>query len=96
MCRPNEHERLVELSTSFIELDKLLKRENLAASGGEARYLISEGLVEVNGRVETRKRKKLYTDDIVVFNGVKLRIQGTPSPAGDQEGNAEEGETSTI
>lgn len=94
MCVPNE--RLVQLSTPFIELDKLLKRENLAASGGEARYLISEGLVEVNGRVETRKRKKLYTDDIVVFNGVKLRIQGTPSPAGDQEGNAEEGGTSTI
>lgn len=93
MCSPNE--RLVQLSTSFIELDKLLKRENLAASGGEARYLISEGLVEVNGRVETRKRKKLYTNDVVVFNGEKLRIQGTPSPAGGQEGNTGEGQ-STI
>ncbi|MGD9950758.1 MAG: RNA-binding S4 domain-containing protein [Desulfobulbus sp.] len=70
-------ERRVELNTPFIELDKLLKREDLASSGGAARYLISEGLVEVNGQVETRKRKKLYTDDIVVFNGVRLRVVGT-------------------
>ena len=71
------NERHVELNTPFIELDKLLKREDLASSCGEARYLISEGLVEVNGQVETRKRRKLYTDDIVVFKGVRLRVLGT-------------------
>lgn len=74
----NEHnERLVTINTLFIELDKLLKRENLATSGGEARYLISEGLVMVNGLVETRKRKKLYTNDVVFFNGTQLRVIGT-------------------
>ena len=71
------YERLVTINTPFIELDKLLKREDLAASGGEARYLISEGLVMVNGQVETRKRKKLYTDDVVFFNNTRLRIVGT-------------------
>jgi ribosome-associated protein len=77
----NEHcERRVAINTPFIELDKLLKREDLAASGGEARYLISEGQVEVNGEVETRKRRKLYPDDVVSFNGVWLRVQGSPSP----------------
>nr|WP_321468262.1 RNA-binding S4 domain-containing protein [uncultured Desulfobulbus sp.] len=70
-------ERLVSLNTPFIELDKLLKREDLVSSGGEARYLISEGLVEVNGQVETRKRKKLYTGDIVVFAGFRLEVIGT-------------------
>jgi ribosome-associated protein len=77
MAMPLMNERLVELNTPFIELDKLLKREDLASSGGEARYLISEGLVEVNGQVETRKRRKLYTDDIVFFKGVRLRVAGT-------------------
>ena len=71
-------ERIVQLNTPYIELDKLLKREDLASSGGEARYLISEGLVAVNTLVETRKRKKIYTDDIVEFNGVRLRVIGTP------------------
>ncbi|MDD2462926.1 MAG: RNA-binding S4 domain-containing protein [Desulfobulbus sp.] len=75
--RDENNERPVELNTPYIELDKLLKREDLAASGGEARYLISEGLVKVNGLVETRKRKKLYTDDIVEFNGTRLRVIGT-------------------
>lgn len=67
-------ERPVTINTPFIELDKLLKREDLAASGGEARYLINQGLVRVNGQIETRKRKKIYTNDTVEFNGVRLRV----------------------
>jgi len=72
-------ERSVNINTPFIELDKLLKREDLAASGGEARYLIGEGLVKVNGQVEMRKRKKLYPNDIVSFKGTQLRVVGTIS-----------------
>ncbi len=62
------------IKTSFIELDKLLKRENFAASGGEARWLISEGQVLVNGELELRKRRKLYPGDLVTAQGRKLRI----------------------
>jgi ribosome-associated protein len=69
-----ENIRTVVLATDFIELDKLLKRENLAASGGEAGYLIGQGLVQVNGLVETRKRKKLRTGDMVLCNGIALQI----------------------
>ncbi len=69
------NERLVAINTPFIELDKLLKREALVTSGGEARYCISEGMVHVNGHVETRKRRKLSPNDLVVFNGVHLRVQ---------------------
>ena len=39
---------IATITTEYIELDKLLKRENLTASGGEARYLISQGLAQVN------------------------------------------------
>jgi len=83
MNQRNE-ERLITINSPFIELDKLLKREDLASSGGEARYLISEGLVTVNGLVETRKRKKLYLNDIVVFNGTQLRIIATSAANEDQ------------
>jgi ribosome-associated protein len=77
------------VNTDYIELDKLLKRENLAASGGEARYLISQGLVQVNGEVETRKRKKLYAGDVATYNGVAIRVAVKPSSADD--GSAEDG-----
>ena len=76
------------VNTDYIELDKLLKRENLAASGGEARYLISQGLVQVNGVVETRKRKKLYAGDVATYNGVAIRVAVQLSSADD--GLAEE------
>ena len=77
------------VNTDYIELDKLLKRENLAASGGEARYLISQGVVQVNGVVETRKRKKLYAGDVATYNGVAIRVAVKPSSADD--GLAEDG-----
>jgi len=62
------------ITTAYIELDKLLKREDLAASGGEARYLIGQELVQVNGEVEMRKRRKLYPGDLVRCHGIELRV----------------------
>jgi len=57
-----------------VELYKLLKFEGLASSGGEAKTLIGEGLVQVNGEVETRKRKKIVAGDIVEFSGEQYRV----------------------
>ena len=51
-----------------------------AASGGEARYLIDQGLVRVNGEVETRRRRKCRPGDLVVFAGTALRVAAL-SPA---------------
>ena len=58
----------------YIELYKVLKIENMAASGGEAKFLISEGLVRVNGLVDTRKRRKTRPGEIVEYNGEEVRI----------------------
>ena len=69
------------ISTPFIELYKLLKRENLVASGGEAKFVISEGMVQVNGRTETRKRNKIVIGDTVTFNDVTLEVTGEPPSA---------------
>ncbi len=67
--------REVEISKEPVELYKLLKFESLVSSGGEAKHVIAEGLVLVNGQVETRKRKKLISGDVVEFGNEKIRIQ---------------------
>lgn len=67
--------REVEITTEPVELYKILKFEGVVASGGEAKTVIENGLVLVNGEVETRKRKKIVSGDIVEFGDEKMRIQ---------------------
>jgi ribosome-associated protein len=64
-----------EITEEPIELYKILKFENMVNSGGEAKYMISEGQVAVNGEIETRKRKKIFSGDIVEFKNEKIRIK---------------------
>jgi|TARA_B110000908_G_scaffold70605_1_gene85147 ribosome-associated protein len=56
------------LKTEYIDLSQLLKAAGLAMSGGEAKFFVTEGLVQVNGEPESRKRRKLRGGDVVVFN----------------------------
>ncbi len=74
---PGQNPATAAITTSYIELDKLLKRENITASGGEARWMIGEGLVRVNGEPELRKRRKLYPGDVVQVQDVAIRIVST-------------------
>ncbi len=67
--------RIVKLRKIPVELNKILKFENLAASGGEAKHMIAEGLVKVNGRVEIQKHKKIYPGDIIDTEGFRLEIE---------------------
>jgi ribosome-associated protein len=67
--------RKVEILKEPIELYKLLKFESMVSSGGEAKFVIAEGQVLVNGKIETRKRKKIASGDIVEFGKEKIRIQ---------------------
>lgn len=67
--------RLVEISSEPVELYKILKFEGLAGTGGEAKQIISEGQVRVNGHVETRKRKKIVAGDTIEFGQEIIRIQ---------------------
>jgi ribosome-associated protein len=66
--------RKVEVTKVPVELYKVLKFENLAASGGEAKYVILDGRVKVNGRIETRKRKKIYPGDMIETGDVIIEI----------------------
>ncbi len=66
---------MIEISEEPIELYKLLKFGNILSSGGEAKFIISEGLVKVNSEVETRKRKKIFNGDVVEFDGESYQVQ---------------------
>ncbi len=66
--------RAVEVSKEPVELYKILKFEGMVLSGGEAKSVIAEGLVLVNAKVETRKRKKIVSGDIVEYGNKKIRI----------------------
>ncbi len=60
----------------YIELIKLLKAASLVESGGVAKLVVSEGLVKVDGEVETRLRRKLYPGSVVEFEGQSVKIEG--------------------
>ena len=64
----------IEISAEPIELYKILKLTNMVVSGGEAKYVIAEGFVRVNGMVETRKRKKIYAGDVVAFGDLRFAV----------------------
>ena len=68
--------RIVILTREPVALYKVLKFDNLAASGGEAKHFIAGGLVRVNGRIETQKRKKILAGDAVEFDNIRLEIRG--------------------
>ena len=59
----------------YIELIKLLKLKDIAQSGGHAKMMVEDGLVNVNGEQEFRKRKKLRDGDIVEMEDLIIKIQ---------------------
>lgn len=66
---------VLHIKDSFIELYQVLKLENIAASGGEAKQMISEGLVQVNGQVERRKGKKISAHDVVSCGDRQVEVR---------------------
>jgi ribosome-associated protein len=73
-CSEPSESRKVMLATVPVELYKILKFESLVNSGGEAKIVIDDGLVRVNGDIELRRRRKIRENDIVDFDGVRLTM----------------------
>lgn len=59
----------------FIKLGQALKAAGLVDSGVEAKEVILERMVFVNGEIETRRGKKLYAGDLVEFDGQQIKIE---------------------
>ncbi len=64
----------VMLTQSPVELYKILKFEGVAASGAEAKIMIEQGIVSVNGETESRKRRKIIAGDRIQVDDICLHI----------------------
>ena len=64
----------IHLKEDYIKLGQALKAAGLVESGVEAKEVIQEGLVTVNGEVDTRRGKKLVSGDSVIFDGEEIKI----------------------
>lgn len=66
---------VIKLREEYIKLGQALKAAGLVGSGVEAKEVILDGLVKVNGNVELQRGKKLYGGDVVSFDGEKIKIE---------------------
>ncbi|MCI8719142.1 MAG: RNA-binding S4 domain-containing protein [Lachnospiraceae bacterium] len=64
----------IKLREDYIKLGQALKAAGLVESGVDAKFAVQDGLVKVNGSVETQRGKKLYDGDIVEFENEKIII----------------------
>lgn len=68
--------QMIQIDTEFIKLEGLLKFSGVAMTGGEAKLLIQEGAVSVNGAVCTMRGKKIHAGDVVrIGDDVELTVQ---------------------
>ncbi len=63
------------IKEEYIELCKLLKAVNLVMSGGEGKAVVAQGLVTVDGQLETRKRCKIRPGQTVEFEGNVIQVE---------------------
>ena len=67
----------IEIQKEPIELYKILKFEGMTSTGGEAKLLIGDGQVTVNGETETRRRRKMMNGDVIGFRDNQFHLQLT-------------------
>ena len=64
----------LRVGEEFIRLGQVLKAAGFVESGAEAKEVIQEGLVKVNGETEVRRGRKLYKDDTASYDGREIKI----------------------
>lgn len=69
------HTEVIKIDTEFIRLDALLKFAGAVGTGGEAKVLIQDGQVQVNGEVCTMRGKKMRPGDKAEFEGVTYVVE---------------------
>lgn len=65
----------IKLREEYIKLGQALKAVGLVGSGVEAKEVIQDGLVKVNGETDLRRGRKLYAGDVVSFDGEEIKIE---------------------
>ena len=64
-----------KIKDDFIKLGQALKAAGLVESGVDAKFAVQDGLVKVNGQVETQRGKKIVPGDVITFQGQTLTIE---------------------
>ena len=64
----------VSIRDEFIKLGQAIKLAGLVSNGVDAKIVIQDGEVKLNGEVETRRGKKVYNGDVIEFNGSQVKI----------------------
>ncbi|MBO4750156.1 MAG: RNA-binding S4 domain-containing protein [Lachnospiraceae bacterium] len=65
----------IRIKDDFIKLGQLLKLAGFVDSGVEAKIVIQDGLVRVNGEIDTRRGRKVVSGDIVEYQGKKVKVE---------------------
>ncbi|MBQ7796473.1 MAG: RNA-binding S4 domain-containing protein [Lachnospiraceae bacterium] len=66
---------IIHIKDDFIKLGQALKLAGLVDSGVDAKFVIQDGLVKVNGNVEVQRGKKLVKGDVVSFEGKQFKVE---------------------
>jgi len=66
----------IQIRDDFIKLGQALKLAGVVENGAEAKSVIMDGLVKVNGEVDTRRGRKIYRNDTIFYDGQEIRVTG--------------------
>lgn len=66
---------IIKVKEEYIKLGQALKAAGLCEKGSDAKTVIADGMVLVNGETEVRRGRKLYPGDVVSFEGEQIRIE---------------------
>ena len=64
----------IRIRDEFIKLGQLLKLADLVQDGVEAKYVITDGLVKVNGEMDDRRGRKVYEGDVISYDGKEIKV----------------------
>ena len=64
----------IRIRDEFIKLGQLLKLADIVQDGVEAKYVITDGLVKVNGEMDDRRGRKVYEGDVVSYDGKEIKV----------------------
>jgi ribosome-associated protein len=64
----------IKVNTEIIKLDSFLKWSGICAQGSEAKIIVQDGKVKLNGEVELRRGKKLVKGDVVQYDGEEYKV----------------------
>ena len=69
------NESVIKITDDFIRLDTLLKLAGITETGGQAKFIIQNGEVKLNGEVCTMRGKKVYPGDIAEYKSQKVKVE---------------------